>query len=473
MARVFFFIIVLVLASHSDAFLSRLIDRVQKNWMTSWERMRDQQVRPRLFAQLNLSGSPTLVQALESDVGKVDLAVSLFNSTSQEIGLLRIENIADWLQHRGAVSSNMIGREMGWPNAVGRVENDLMPDSETTYWWMTSTFYPPQGTEGQIVLLPVIYNQTSPPTPMFVSEETNRGDWYYSMIDWVDMNQDGWPDIVTSRSRGMPGSIKFSELIWLENPGYRSIWSRVGRWRSHPITNGPDVSFRILRIPLPSGSSRLVIIGAGYWDNKLYAVWSDDPAENWANVDSINERVIDNHGWFFDLQIADINADGRDDVIVSTWVHGLQQGSVIVYEIPCDFIRDKWRRHTLVDGAVEIPLPDLGSGGKINIFHPVLRYSSVSARKKKPFIIVSGDDDGRVYVLIPNSKKTNNWEYSSHSIYKAAGPVGALTIDDLNHDGYAEIVIPVVESNKLVFFTYDPAAIGPHYFVDETRPGMI
>lgn len=46
-------------------------------------------------------------------------------------------------------------------------------------------------------------------------------------------------------------------------------------WRLHRITHGPDVSIQVLRIPLESGQSRLVIVGAGYWDNKLYAVWTD------------------------------------------------------------------------------------------------------------------------------------------------------------------------------------------------------
>ena len=46
-------------------------------------------------------------------------------------------------------------------------------------------------------------------------------------------------------------------------------------WAMHPITHGPDFAIKIMRIPLSSGESRLVIIGAGFWDNKLYAVWTE------------------------------------------------------------------------------------------------------------------------------------------------------------------------------------------------------
>ena len=44
-----------------------------------------------------------------------------------------------------------------------------------------------------------------------------------------------------------------------------------------------------------------------------------DPEEDWTNLDAIKERVIDNHGWFYKIEIADVNADGRDDIIASTW----------------------------------------------------------------------------------------------------------------------------------------------------------
>ena len=104
---------------------------------------------------------------------------------------------------------------------------DVIPDSENTYWWMTSTSFPPQGTEGQIVLLPVSkVNSSLPLSPMVVSSSEIEQNWYYSKIEWVDMNQDGWLDVVTSRSRGRSESIQFSQLLWYENPGYGLLWSR-------------------------------------------------------------------------------------------------------------------------------------------------------------------------------------------------------------------------------------------------------
>ena len=56
----------------------------------------------------------------------------------------------------------------------------------------------------------------------------------------------------------------------------------------------------------------------------------------------------------------------------------IKQGSVFVYEIPCDFIHGKWNRHQLLDGTVDLPLPGAGSGGWISVFHPYVRYSLVT-----------------------------------------------------------------------------------------------
>jgi len=55
-----------------------------------------------------------------------------------------------------------------------------------------------------------------------------------------------------------------------------------------------------------------------------------------------------------------------------------QQGSVFVYEIPCDFIHGRWTRHTLTDGTVDLPHTDVGSGGLITVFYPQSRSNQVS-----------------------------------------------------------------------------------------------
>ena len=103
----------------------------------------------------------------------------------------------------------------------------MIADTESSYWWVATSFYTPQNADGKISLVPVeTVNTELERTPITITSDEGKSEWFYSMVDWVDMNHDGWPDIVTSRSRGHPDSIQYSELVWLENPGYRfMIWN--------------------------------------------------------------------------------------------------------------------------------------------------------------------------------------------------------------------------------------------------------
>ena len=46
--------------------------------------------------------------------------------------------------------------------------------------------------------------------------------------------------------------------------------------------------------------------------------------------------------------------------------------------------------------------------------------------------------------------------------------MGGVAIDDLNFDGFMEIIIPAMDQQKLAFFSYKPGPIGPEYFSDQT-----
>ena len=61
---VFVAFLVCVFHDHpTQGFIGRLMNRVQQQWMLSWQRMRDQQIRPRKIAELQLQQQlPTYVQ---------------------------------------------------------------------------------------------------------------------------------------------------------------------------------------------------------------------------------------------------------------------------------------------------------------------------------------------------------------------------------------------------------------------------
>jgi len=347
------------------------------------------------------------------------------------------------------------------------ISGEYIPNITPPYWWLTTGFNQYDQVDGQIALIPL--RDDLPAIPIMMTPEEAQTKWNYWNIEWADMNQDGWPDIVASRSQGEEDSIQTSEIVWLENPGWNSIIGHQAPWTIHSVTNGPDVNFRIMKVPDKNGESKMVIIGLGYWTHKIYVIWTEDPEQDWTNVESIRERVIGNHAWYWDIVIADVNADGRDDVIVSTYAMRSWRSSIFVYEIPCDFKRDNWNRHTIVDGGDNMSDEPFNSGGKIKVFHPLVRDSSTYLKKKKPFILLAGDNDGYVKVLSPGSRSSNVWDYNARVIFHAIGPVGPVALEDLDHDGFMEIIIPVMESKRLLFFTYKPSSNLLAYDVDERK----
>merc|ERR1712136_721600 len=113
-----------------------------------------------------------------------------------------------------------------------------------------------------------------------------------------------------------------------ENPGYSYI---TENWNLHVISEGKaDVSFRIQPIPLSDGSTTDVIFTAGFWN--------------------------------FDLEIVDINMDGRLDVLTTTWSQLGSPGALMTYEIPDNWQSpDGWTRHIIKEGYKMWKIPGKGS----------------------------------------------------------------------------------------------------------------
>ena len=76
----------------------------------------------------------------------------------------------------------------------------------------------------------------------------------------------------------------------------------------------------------------------------------------------------------------------------------------------------------------------------------------------KPWIIISGDDEGTTYYLVPNSQSTSDWSYEKFTIVDEGERqiVGTPTAADVNGDGYAEIFVPAYQLGKVSAFTFAP-----------------
>ena len=78
-------------------------------------------------------------------------------------------------------------------------------------------------------------------------------------------------------------------------------------------------------------------------------------------------------------------------------------------------------------------------------------------RHQKPHILVSGDDDGKGYILEPSSSKANDWSYQSHIFVDVGkGTVGQFVFDDVNNDGYTDIFVPAYNKGTVTLYTFAP-----------------
>ncbi|HEY8926791.1 MAG TPA: VCBS repeat-containing protein, partial [Polyangia bacterium] len=129
------------------------------------------------------------------------------------------------------------------------------------------------------------------------------GDSDCYLIFVYDLNQDGWPDILSFRTNGG------AEAVWYENPKGASSSS----WTSHVVfSNSNDESPAFTDID-GDGKPELVTIsnGAGGWAKPNWT----NPQATWTFV-----PVTAKSGWgayTHGLGVADVDGDGRSDLLLS------------------------------------------------------------------------------------------------------------------------------------------------------------
>ena len=64
----------------------------------------------------------------------------------------------------------------------------------------------------------------------------------------------------------------------------------------------------------------------------------------------MRHRVADNYGAYNDIQLVDLNNDGRVDILTSVIKRGASRGHVISYNLPDDFVFGQWKRTVLAAG---------------------------------------------------------------------------------------------------------------------------
>ena len=227
-----------------------------------------------------------------------------------------------------------------------------------------------------------------------------------------------------------------------------------GIWRQKDVVlDGPDVGFRVARLA-SAGSSYDVVVAGEMWNGRLALYWSE--SGDWTDPTSIRSRVVDDTtGSIFDVFYSDLNGDGAPEVWATAYDQGADAGAVYAWSVPEDFATGEWPRVTLADGfrAADAVVGERVSPGEAVAFHP-----SRAAREAgdKPFILLSGNGDGRHYVLQPASQEAGDWTYERQTLVTAGGTAGQVAAADLDGDGFTELVTAGHTAGMLYVFSYSP-----------------
>ncbi|KAK7462027.1 hypothetical protein BaRGS_00038556 [Batillaria attramentaria] len=244
-----------------------------------------------------------------------------------------------------------------------------------------------------------LFDMTVAPPVKHVLTDSTAASWFYHRVEWRDMNGDGLLDIVTCRAKSHLFGSTEGELVWFEHPQQGALTSTISQ---HLLDNKP-------RQPLGQP-----------------------------------------------CHVADLNGDGNLDLLVTN--NALSHASLFAYTIPADFRSDSFPRRTLSTGyASRTSGQGRGAPGS-----PIIVYPETQVTTGKPWIILSGDDDGQAHLLKPASNDASDWSYQQTNFLDVGtGTVGGIAAGDMDGDGWTEVFVPSFDEGEVHVFSFRPAPSAP------------
>ncbi|KAB2897085.1 MAG: VCBS repeat-containing protein, partial [Kofleriaceae bacterium] len=277
-----------------------------------------------------------------------------------------------------------------WPNEAVRAPRGVFPFEAV----VVPQGFHPAAAPGRLTAVDVatgaeyvIHQSTQAPggfTNPF--DPTNRPRFYHRVL-FADMTGDGRADLVSARSGFRVGPFfypPFAELVYFENPGDAldpaTPWREVVLWGG-PAAGfmGPDIHldmFDFERDGVPE------IVATHFFSGGTIALYGAPAGGTWADVDVLASRlprvaVLSNdQGLPFDVQVADLDGDGRVDILASNHqpdgctpqTSSPVPGRVFALEQPADsaIFTSPWTTHVLLDDIRSNPtMPGAGAPGRL------------------------------------------------------------------------------------------------------------
>ena len=356
-----------------------------------------------------------------------------------------------------------------WPNRCERVPDEVLPFEAVVIpqgWFATMQ-------PGRLTVVNVATLQE-----YVIHQSTNEAPRFYHQAQFVDMDKDGYKDIVTVRSsfKIIPSfSPPTGELVWFRNPGPDALQPSMP-WEEHVIVQGlggPDVAICVHDVKgeddgVPEIAASQFFAGLPPYESTPWAspsrltLFGAPDGQTWADVGNGNSSLIQiadilrDEGMIFGCEFVDLNNDGRVDLLVNNHQErsSVKPGRVLALEQPVSgkIFEDPWEVHILLDNIRANPEPSVQSSfgrmapGGAKSFFPVLHGNKNNDNSnedddngdndksvERPWIVVSGDEAGKVWVLKPTDTP---WMYDGRVIFDINDYYGPNTTQTVLKDPY-------------------------------------
>eukprot|EP01120_Amphizonella_sp_Union-15-10_P015860 TRINITY_DN8232_c0_g1_i1.p1 TRINITY_DN8232_c0_g1~~TRINITY_DN8232_c0_g1_i1.p1 ORF type:complete len:427 (+),score=72.14 TRINITY_DN8232_c0_g1_i1:50-1330(+) len=365
------------------------------------------------------------------------LLLTGFGLLSGQISYL--PNVSSFLDDLSQANPILISDDINWPNEFQIAPAKAIPNRKIAA--VAGGFLVPLHQTGAINL--VDFTSGTPSSPFQIT--VDKSGFFYHRVRWYDADGDSNLDIITARADYPIFESAIGELVFFKNPGSNALGQT---WQETVLTNGPDIFFEFIDI---DSNGVPEIVAAEFLSQNLVIYWTDSGF--WNDTSSINSVVIDaTLGPLFDVKVADLNMDGKPDLLVTNHVSETERSGIWAYEYPQNWKTDPWIKHIIRIGFVtrEGGYNQASPGGALP-FRPFTRGPLT-----KPWILLSGDGSQEAYLFTPYSSSTSNWSYSSQVVILVNGTVGQITAGDVNGDGYTEFFVPDYDHGLVYGFTFAP-----------------
>jgi hypothetical protein len=291
------------------------------------------------------------------------------------------------------------------------------------------------------------------------------GGYFYHRALLKDVDGDGLVDVLAARATKPLFGATNGQLVWMKQPDVADPLAPAALpWAEAVLTNGswsPDVLFALSSVRADADEQVFFasfFTGGGLGMLLCAGCGAGGTGATWSQASALQTVVLDaSIGPAFDVQVIDLNGDGRLDLLVTNHVDNATDGGtpasgVWAYEAPVAPApltnASAWTRHALATGfAVREFGPNQAAPGAFRAFWPCGGGAGGAAGTGKPSIVLAGDGDQRAYILAPADPSPTSWAYTLTQLFDCKGTVGQPAVYDTDGDGCVEVFVPCYDTS--------------------------